>query len=227
MMKPKTPLRIILCIALATASAQAVVIITPTGAISSTTIGGSRTITQAIDGSGLSSNPGSILDQTHAVNSGTDGYYLSASGDTTPWFVFTLAEPSTVDAVHIWTYARSGENTRAIKDFDISFSTDGGINYGPTISLTGWLARPNLDPIPVQSQSFATQLNVTHIRIDVTANHGNGSFTGLSEIRFSAIPEPTTALAGLLLGLGLLRRRRAAPVSSPNASRMFTEFSNG
>lgn len=45
-----------------------------------------------------------------------------------------------------------------------------------------------------------------------------GSFTisstgGSSILKYSAVPEPTNVLAGLLLGAGLLRRRRSSPKS--------------
>lgn len=43
----------------------------------------------------------------------------------------------------------------------------------------------------------------------LVANRGQFSFTGTT-LNFIAIPEPSTALAGLLLSAGLLRRRRQA-----------------
>ena len=49
----------------------------------------------------------------------------------------------------------------------------------------------------------------------VTADGGVGQFTfnsttGALEYGFSAVPEPTSALAGLSIGAVLLRRRRSA-----------------
>ncbi len=44
----------------------------------------------------------------------------------------------------------------------------------------------------------------------VSGVQGSFSFSG-TELRWSAVPEPTSALAGLLIGAGLLRRRRPAP----------------
>jgi fibronectin-binding autotransporter adhesin len=50
--------------------------------------------------------------------------------------------------------------------------------------------------------------NFTFTGLTGSYNTGTFSITG-STLQFTAIPEPTTALAGLLLGLGLLRRKRA------------------
>ncbi len=44
----------------------------------------------------------------------------------------------------------------------------------------------------------------------IVADRGQFSFNGTSTLTWSAVPEPTSALAGLLLGAGLLRRRRRA-----------------
>jgi len=40
------------------------------------------------------------------------------------------------------------------------------------------------------------------------AGRGYFAFSGTSTLSWTAVPEPTSALAGLLLGAGLLRRRR-------------------
>jgi autotransporter-associated beta strand protein len=44
----------------------------------------------------------------------------------------------------------------------------------------------------------------------VSGVQGSFSFSG-TELRWSAVPEPTSALAGLLIGAGILRRRRPGP----------------
>lgn len=201
-------------LALSAIATNAAVIITPAGAISSLPSLSNRPIGEAINGNGLSSGGASadILTETHSANSGNSGLYFVADGTgasplSSLTMTFNLSAPSLVDTVHIWTYSRGGETDRAISSFDISFSTDGGSNYGTAIALTGWAQVP-VDDIPVQSMSFASQSAVTHIRINNVVNHGDPSYTGLSEIRFGAVPEPSAALLGGLGGLLLLRRRR-------------------
>ena len=167
----------------------------------------SRDIDKAIDGSGLS-GVGDILTQTHSINSSGSDYFLGAIGTT---LTFDLVVASTVDAVELWTYARTGEDLRGMQSFDISFSTD-GINYSPTIAISGVAMGLGTDPSTgVQTLDFASQTSVTNIRIDNITTFdtgGNIDYIGISEIRFSAVPEPsTTALLGLC-GLALILRRR-------------------
>lgn len=186
--------------------AKAVTIITPSAATSATGNLSGRPIGETINGSGLS-GVGDILEQTHAVNSGNSGLYWigNLAGAS---LEFGLPGASAVDAVHLWSYSRTGEIDRGIQSFDISFSTDGGSNFGTPISISGVLIETYPDPIEVQSFNFAPQTGVTDIRINNIVNHGDPTYVGLSEIRFSAVPEPAPlALLGLG-GLWLLARRR-------------------
>ena len=50
--------------------------------------------------------------------------------------------------------------------------------------------------------------NGTNLTNGIVAGEGTFTFNGSSTLNWTAVPEPTTALAGLLLGAGLLRRRR-------------------
>ena len=187
-------------------------VIAPVSALSATGNLSSRPIEEAINGNGLSSGgtSGDVLSETHLVNSGNSGLYWigTVSGAA---LTFTLASAETLDAVHIWTYSRTGETDRGMQSFDISFSTNGGVSFGTPIGISGVSIGDYPNPITVQTFGFTAQTGVTDIRIDNIINYGDPNYVGLSEIRFeSSVPEPSTAiLAGLgLAGLCLRRRRR-------------------
>jgi uncharacterized protein (TIGR03382 family) len=44
--------------------------------------------------------------------------------------------------------------------------------------------------------------------VGVVAGRGSFSFNGSTDLTWSAVPEPSSALVGLLVSAGLLRRRR-------------------
>ncbi|MCH7228855.1 DUF6288 domain-containing protein, partial [Haloferula sp. A504] len=109
-------------------------VITPIAATSTTTIGSPRTIDKVIDGSGLTdvSDPLSELDDYHPYQS--DAYWLSGSGAPSGGaeeLTFELGGAYDVDRVYYWLYTRDGD--RNLKTFDISYSTDGGMNFSTPV----------------------------------------------------------------------------------------------
>jgi hypothetical protein len=211
--------------------ATAATIITPSGATSTTALSG-RTMTEAINGSLLTSTDPDVLNWTHSLMTGTSGYWLSASGAATSGTeVITLgfASPITVNKIYVWNYHRENPtwDDRALGSFIMSLSTDNGATY-PTSIMDFQLSdirNTSLTAVPTEAFSFATQTGVTHIKLTNLKNlhqvYGTGApdadsnYIGVGEIRFdsAAIPEPSTAvLSGLVLSLGLLRRRRRGNV---------------
>ena len=212
-MKTIIPLAALAGLALtASTSSAAVTFANIDTAVASSSVAAGRNLTQTINSTGLSGGgtSGDILSEMHLNNDNNDDiYWLSAhTGGNVAGEVltFTLQSASVVDAVHMWGYDRSGDTRRSIQNFDLSFSTNGGGTYANTIALT--LAVPSADPIPVQTLNFAQQTGVTHIRITNMTNYGDSNYVGLSEIRFSAVPEPTTTALLGLGGLALILRRR-------------------
>ena len=196
-------------------------VITPTSATSTTTIGGSRTITAAIDSTGLTdvSDPGSVLDDLHD-GGGSNTHYLSDAGvasgglSTTEVLTFDLGGAFNVDTIYYWAYNRP-EEERGIKTFDIAFSTNGGSSYSAAVSaaslgMADWTkgTTSSSQQSSVDTRSITNQVGVTNIRLTNIQNFG-GDRIALAEIRFGGVvPEPgSLALLGLG-GLCVLRRRR-------------------
>lgn len=194
-------------------------VITPVSAVDNgNEISSTRDADSLVDSSGLTGG-GDILTQTHqfADPAPNDSYYLSnTSGVGNIEFIFDLGAAYNVNGIYVWNYTNSstgsGQN-RAISNFDLQFSTDGGLNYTTTVA-SGTFAnftKPAAGGVntSVESRTFSTVNGVTHIKINGITNYGD-SRLGVSEIRFEGVvPEPGSLA---LLGLGGLlvasRRRR-------------------
>tara|TARA_B110000879_G_scaffold172437_1_gene223951 strand:+ start:3466 stop:4137 length:672 start_codon:yes stop_codon:yes gene_type:complete len=188
-------------------TANAAVIITPTGVTSTTQLGGYE-IVKSINSSGLSGGgtSGDILSETND-NGGTQ--WLSGTAVASEVVTFDLGGTFNVDGVHLWNWVFTNNTSTkwGVDEMDISFSSD-GVNFGntatvsfdPDIALNG--------PSSAQTRTFSIQSGVTHIQLDSIKSF-DMSRVGFGEIRFSeAVPEPsTTALLGLG-GLALILRRR-------------------
>ncbi len=190
-------------------------VISPVSATSTSEVASSRGITDAIDGTLLSSGgaSGDILSETVSA-AGSDGHWLSdinAIDDdanfrsTTEVLTFDLGGTFDVSAVHIWPYIRS-ERARGLESFDLSFSSN-GTDFSATTNVSGWTIGPPSGSAPVQTQSFATVSNVTHLRMTNLTTFGSTNYIALSEIRFDTVPEPSAFLLCGIGGLLLLRRR--------------------
>ncbi|MCH7227031.1 hypothetical protein [Haloferula sp. A504] len=207
--------------------ANAATIVTPTSASSTTGLSG-RTMTEAINGSLLTSTDPNVLNWTHGAADASSGdYWLSGNGAATSGteeITFTFSSPVTVGTIYIWNYHRDNTNwdDRALGSFDMEFTFDGG----GTNTITGFqlsdIRTATLGEfIPTEALGFAAQNNVTSIKLTNLQNlhqvYGSGApdsdsdYLGVGEIRFdtATIPEPATGVfAAFALSLGLLRRRR-------------------
>ena len=209
-----------LLLAVGTAASAAVINPNPATSTSTTTIGGSRTLAAALDGSSLSGGgtSGDILSETHAA-AGSSGHWLSDvlvfdenDVNATEVLTFDLGGTFSVDKIYLWDYIRP-ERARGVKTFDIAFSTNGGSTYGAAVSaaslgMADFTIGASSGTASVQTRTITAQTGVTHIQFTNIQNFGQ-SRLAISEIRFGAVPEPGSLA---LLGLGGLliasRRRR-------------------
>lgn len=187
------------CVAVC-ASAASAAIVTPAGVTASsewTTHGPTHyRAFNVINGSGLE---GGLHDGAFQNMWMTNDSVTSATLD------FDLGADYLLSGINIWNYNSDIDLGRGAKDFVLSVSLD-GIDYSQI--LAGTLAQGTGGLIP--AQTFALDGFARYVRLDILNNHG-GAYVGLSEVNFTAVPEPgVVPLMGIGLGLvGLSLRRRA------------------
>ena len=178
--------------------------ITPTGVTVSSTYF-SYDAQNLIDDSGLS---GGVHDGNY------DNMWMSDSGDTTPWLVFDLGSVQTLAEAHIWQYNYDECcRERGVNGLRILLSTN---NVDYTLVTTTTLPQSPGGNIPATIVPVVG--SARYVRFEVTSNHGDATWTGLSEVKFSstvtgaAVPALSRwSAAGfvvLLLAAGLLAVRR-------------------
>lgn len=154
--------------------------------------------------------------------------WFAVSGSI-PIFVFDLGQNSLLNTVHLWAYSGGPGVTgnyqgNSAKTLEFRFNTDdeGDLNFNKsatTITMDHGLVSetPAGSPMPRQDFNVGSQ-TARYVEMRVTDNwyvppgdgtgqdeHGDfvrgGDRVGLGEVRFSAVPEPTTSalLAGALM----------------------------
>ncbi|MCH8684195.1 discoidin domain-containing protein [Pedomonas mirosovicensis] len=191
---------VIVATAIAAASAASATVITPVGVTASSEWGiwgptHYRGI-NVINGSGL---------EAGLHDGDFNNMWLTWEG-TSATLDFDLGADYQLTGINIWNYNSDIELERGAQDFVLSVSLD-GVGYSQI--LAGSLSMGTGGLIP--AESFALDGLARYVRLDILNNHG-GAWVGLSEVNFTAVPEPA-ALPLLGAGVGLLglslRRRRA------------------
>ena len=208
---PKSLLLIPALAALSLASADAAVVITGTSATATTFFAAVQSPTNLVNNSGLS--VANSITATHTETSNAADQWHSSGGVVdNESITISLGGSYDLENIYIWQANQTGLKNRGVNQFDLFYSTDGGTNY------TAWTQNLNLAISPntaaadlISAQSFAFGVSgVTNVRIEIDSAHSGlaNDYVGLSEVKFTAVPEPAAALLGGLGLLGLLRRRR-------------------
>jgi hypothetical protein len=174
----------------------------------STTIGApyDRLAEHAIDNSG-------VFLRSHSIT--PDGnMWLAAQGDIAPTITFDLGSSQALGEMIFWNYneslpGRADLLTRGIAQADILISDD-GINFTPFLTDHPFAMAPGDNTTEFAETVSLFGATARYVQIAVDANYGS-DYTGLSEVQFFAVPEPSSVmLVALPSAVVLLARRRPA-----------------
>jgi len=208
-------------------AAHAAFIAQPTD-VSATSEFSGREDDQSIDGSGLSDDtivetgdPVPASFPTHTDSNPNDTMWLSEDvndgGTITPTITFDLGDTFELSGVHVWNYnefaSTSGADLsdRGVNEVDISFSTTSMTSGFGAAQTHNFPQAPAASTYEGDDVSFTSAVNARYVQFDIKSTHGSTRFVGLSEVRFTVVPEPASAallLCGALMIGGPRRSRR-------------------
>lgn len=141
---------------------------------------------------------------TNNNTGGNQFNWISASNQTFPGYIdFDLGFKTTLSKVAVW-------NSRAIGSANVEFFSASDSSFTSLTSLTNvTLTNPSSGTAYVQSQNFALSQKYTrYVRMEILSSYDtvNGR-ASLGEIAFARVPEPNTALWGMLILGGFMGRR--------------------
>lgn len=180
----------------------------------SSTIGGTfdRAPEHTVDYNGVFSKTHSIL---------PDGnMWLADFQDLAPTITFDLGSIQSLSNMLFWNYNETLPNrtdllNRGIAKADILLSNDGS-SFSLFASGVDFTMAPGNNTDEFAQNVSLIGATARYVQIQVISNYGNPEYTGISEVQFFAIPEPSAALlvAAAPLATLLSSRRRRSPLSS-------------
>lgn len=206
--------------------AQAAILVSPVTVTNDTGFVEFFPLNNIINGSGLSATPdfSNYTTVTHAAagagtawttdapNGGTGDYFDPGGTGITPTVTLDLGGTFELSDFVYWGYHFGAPNGNEVREFSLEFSTDGGGSYGAPVVVSSALGDHTV--AAARTLSLGGTFTADTVRATFTDNHfgvgqpAGGDRAGLGELRFVAVPEPSTVLLGGLALLGLARRKR-------------------
>lgn len=148
--------------------------------VSSTIAGFNRLPQYLVDASG-------VFERTHSVVPDRN-MWLAGSGDITPSITFDLGFVRAIERMLVWNYnetlpGREDLLNRGVAMADIQVSTDGA-NFSDFATAREFALAPGDETTQFAETIDMESTQARYVRINVTQNHGDASFTGLSEVQF-------------------------------------------
>jgi len=203
--------------ALGVVAANAATLITPTSVTASAVTTEFFPASNLINSSGLPSAP-TIGDYATMSQTGTSDvsrawvtndpgagggdYFLDGPGN--PVMTFDLGSALDLTDFVYWGYNNGGTGNEA-SDFTLTFSTD-NVSFGSSVAFDQSGSPMGLGA--PATLSLGSTINAQYVRVEMTDNQGGIDRVGLGEVRFIAVPEPSSAALLGLGGLALILRRR-------------------
>lgn len=221
---PNMKTTIVSLLGLSACVSHAVILVTPTSLSNDSGVSEFFALGNIIDNSGLSgpadfSNYATV---THAAASGTTAwttnnpngagdYFLAGNEGTAAIVSFNLGGSFEVSDFVFWGYHFGAANGNEAREFSFEFSNDGGGSFGAPVVVSndlGTYAIGDAVTLPLGGNFTADTVRMTMADNHFGGAAAGGDRLGLGEVKFVAIPEPSTSLLAGLAGLALLRRRR-------------------
>ena len=136
-------------------------------------------------------------------------HWRSAFGTLTGNVDFDLGGLFEINSMAFWNI---GSNS-SISVVDFTLLADDNSAFTSPTNLGSFTADTNTghqSAVLAEVFDFAT-ISASHFRMQITSNNGGTDFTGIGEVAFEAVPEPSTfvlALMGILMLSSHGRRRR-------------------
>jgi hypothetical protein len=149
--------------------------------------------TALIDGSGLNGSLASGPDlaiASHGNEPSAAGMWHSEQVDPASIELeWEFVEPFDIRTIYYWNHNQLDLTDRGIREVEVQLSTDWGITYQSLGIKTLEQASGSAAEWPNLLDLEAQHIGVTNVRFLVISNYGS-DYTGFSEIRFSADPQP-------------------------------------
>jgi len=202
------------------AASNAATLITPTSATSSTSATDFTPVANIINNGGIVDASNSPIVPTMAnyqsthhqagfngISWVTKNYNPDyfANGGPIPTLTFDLGASYDLTDFVYWGYNSGGSGNEA-SVFNLTFSTD-GVTYGNSVSFDQ-SGSPVGQGNPATLSLGSTPITAQYVRVEITDNQGGIDRVALGEVKFVAVPEPSSAALLGLGGLALLLRRR-------------------